>query len=226
MAAGKAVRQIKRFVAAQPDRDFQEGLARPRREDRCDRALVEVKAVLVQPMLSGDRLHDVQRNRQRIGRQLRVHVDMGAVEHQLARLQPRTLDKPQRGHGFPPVTRDFAIVELVIVAPVSRPEIAERQEVEVVIVRRSQHEGRPAARADQMILRRWPDIGADKELAAPQCQHDDLRAIDIVQHVLAVPVGQFLDQDIAEKRIIVAQAAQPARRVEQAVLLTRIEALC
>ena len=223
MLAGKAVRQIKRLVAAQRDRDFQKGLARPRRNDPADLAAFQIEAVLIEPALCTGGLHDVERDRQRVRRALGMDVQVRAVEHDLTLLQPRSLNECERGHRFTAIADDIGIIVFVIVAPIARPEIAERQEVEIVIVRQAQHKGIAAARANHIVIGSRPDIGADEELAVRRRQHHHLRTISIVQPIFAVTLGQFLDQDVAQKGLVIAKPPQPPGSVVQTVLVLRIE---
>ena len=152
-----------------------------------------------------------------------MHIDMGAVEHDLARLQSRAFDKPQRGDCFAAVARNLGKVVLEIVAPIAGAEVAVGQEAEIVIVRHSDRKGRLAARADHVLLGRGPDIGADEKAAAWRDQHDHLRAVCATRCLVAVALGELVDQDVAQKGLVIAQPPEPARGVIKAGIVMRIE---
>ena len=92
-----------------------------------------------------------------------------------------------------------------------------------MVVRQPQHKGIAAAGPGHIVVRRGPDIGTDEELAIGRGQHDHLRAIGIVQHIIAVALGQLGNQDIAQKGLVIAQSPQPGGGVEQAFILLGIE---
>ena len=187
------------------------------------KALVGVEPVLIQPALRPARVQDIHRNRQRIGGQLRVNVDMGAVELQLPLGKPVATHRFQ-GHRLATIARDGLIIGLVIVAPIARPEIAHRQEVEIMVMRQAIDKGRAAAGAHHRLVGGRPQIGAQQTIGARAAQHDRLRAIGIVILRIIVAGFQLVEDDVAQKVAVVAKAAQHPCGILHAFGLARVKA--
>ena len=223
MAAGEVLRQIECLFAAQPHRDAQQSLGRCGGQHGRNCSALKIELVLIEPPLRATGVHDVERDREAISGKLGMDIQIGAVELDLALFQPRPFDKPQRWHRLTPPAIDRSKIILVIVAPIARPEIAQGQKVEIVIVRQSDREGRIAAGADHVLIGRGPDVGADEEIALRRDQHDHLRTISVVQSVSAVPPGQLLNQHIAQESLVVAQPPQPPRSVTKTFLFAGVK---
>ena len=94
MARGEAFDQVAAVAAAMIGGEREQRLGRGPGEDAGDLALLHVEPVLAEEGQAGRRLHDVDRDRHVVGRQLVVDVPVRPVEHHLARLELRLLDEP------------------------------------------------------------------------------------------------------------------------------------
>ena len=74
-----------------------------------------------------------------------------------------------------------------------------------------------------MIFAARPDIGAQEHAILGRAQHHHLRTIALAIGLGTVALGQLFDQDIAQKVAVVAQPAQPACGMAQALLVRGIE---
>src|SRR6478735_8620975 len=110
--AGEAVGEVEGLGFAQSDGDAQEDFAGAWAEHAGNLVLLYVEAVLIEPALRAAGVHHVERDRQRVGRELGVDVAVGAVVEQLAGLESRALDEAQAGR-----LADRARDALVVVFP-------------------------------------------------------------------------------------------------------------
>ena len=140
---------------------------------------------------------------------LRVDIAVGAVEHQLALLEPGAFDEAQAWHRLIVIADHRLVIVIVVIAPITRAKIAQGQEAEIVVMRQAIGERGTARGAQHVLIARRPEVGPNEEGAVRRRQHHHLGAIGIIEHVLAVALGQFGHQHIAQKLPVITQPPQP-----------------
>ena len=166
-------------------------------------------------------MHDVERHRETFARQLRMHIDMRAVEHQLALMQRAALDETQR-RLFAGIAADSLVVAFEIVAAVARTEVTARQKRKVVIVRDAVNKGARPAIAETQILLGGPDVGAQEHRAAALGKHDRLRS-KAALYFARLPPRQAIHQQVGQERAVVVEPPQPACRLVDAGGIARVK---
>ena len=152
---------------------------------------------------------------------LAVDVARGAIEHDLPLRQRRALDKPQV-HLFSRQADDGVGIALVDQRFVSRPDVADRQERKVVVVRNLViEEGFLVLAELGGCGGRLPDIRAHCE--APLAgEHQRLRRIGIGWLEL-LPGEELGGQEVADHPAVVGEGAKHVRRRDDALLVLRID---
>ncbi|MGQ3139660.1 MAG: hypothetical protein ACT6Q5_13990 [Sphingopyxis solisilvae] len=141
-----------------------------------DRAGFAVDDILVAPGDMVALVHDVQADRQAGRRVLAVEVAVGAVEAQLALAELAAPGEGQVQRLVVAAVDRFGI-ELIIVAEIAGAEIADGEEVEIMVVRDAVGEGGGAAGPIGGVGRGGPDVGAQIPAARAAVEEDDLRRI-------------------------------------------------
>ncbi len=107
-------------AVADMHRDGDQRFRRSHRQPLGDRAASDVEATLVEPGLGGIGAEDVERDRHAVRRQLDMNVAPHPIEHQLARVEPRTLDEAEPRILTGQAGERRGII-FVIVAPMAGP---------------------------------------------------------------------------------------------------------
>jgi hypothetical protein len=118
----------------------------------------------------------------------------------------------------------LVIVVFVIFAPIARAEIADGEEREIVVVRHPVEEGVGAAVADDAVLERRPEIGADDEPPRAVVQHDHLGAVLVVADLALAALLQLGDHQLGEEFTVVGQLPELGPPGGEIVLVLAVEA--
>ena len=92
-----------------------------------------------------------------------------------------------------------------------------------MIVRHVIEEGRHAARLEDAVPLRRPEIGAQEEFLRRPVQHDHLAGIAIAEAVAREPLLELGDGEISEEVTIIGQPLQQRPGGGEAVFVGRIE---